>query len=165
MSYATISDVVVRYPAILTMIGTGSNDVTSASVNSHYIQDAESVVNAFIAKRYVVPVSSESILLGITADLAIFTMVAERLPKVPDFMQGRYDRAMKLLESIRDGDMVLTSGTINTGQDQEVWSTTQGYHPIFAPTLDELDQQEDKDRTLADKDTRLGDTGVRRGDC
>lgn len=155
--YATVGDVLSRYKPVSTMVGVGSYQVTSVEIDSKFIADAQGVIDGFLASRYVVPVPATPLITQIASDLAIFNMLAEKLPEIPDYMQGRYDRAMKYLEMLRDGEMSVVSATIITSGDQEAWSTTQDYHPVFAPTLDPLDQAADSDRTDADRDLRSSD--------
>lgn len=158
MSYATIDDVTKTYKPILSSIGSLPDDISSIDVASVYISRAESVVNAYLSRRYVVPVSPvEPIVVHITADLSISFILMEQQPDVPDFFQARYDRAMKLLEGLRDGELDLSSGTITTEGDQEAWSSTEDYHPVFSPVLDPIDQAVDREQVDSDKDSRVDD--------
>ncbi len=159
MAYANITDVFARYKPIGSMVGNGSLDVNSNDVASIFISDAEGFMNAFLASRYVIPVTTEPLITQIAADLAIFNMMAEKLGAVPDFMQGRYDRANSYLEKLTKGEMLLVaSGTtqITTG-DSEAWSTTGSYHPVFSPVLSPLDQAADSDYVDAERDKRVTD--------
>ena len=166
MSYATINGVFARYGPIHTLVGSAEVQATSADVSSVYIADAESYVDAYVSRRYVVPLSPvPNMITQITVDLTIFNMMVEKLPEVPSFFQPRYDRSIKTLEMLRDGKMDLSSQTIVTTGDQEAWSSTQEFHPFFNPSLDPIDQAIDKDQTDAAKADRVGDVGVRRGDC
>jgi phage gp36-like protein len=159
MAYATISDVFGRYPAINTQVGTLANEVSSVNVSSIFIADAESVVNAYLGARYNIPLSPEPIITQLTSDLAIFQMCAERLPRVPEWMQARYDRCISYLEKLRDGSMVLNpaSNTFVSTGDNYAYSTTQSYHPVFSPVLGELDQQQDFDYVRDEIATRSAD--------
>lgn len=162
MAYATIGDIFSRYAPINTMVGTGANEVTSAEVSSVFIYDAESFINAHLAKRYVIPVTTEPLITMLTSDIAIANMMFEKLGELPNFMQTRYDRAMDMLKKLTEGDMILTaSGTslVSTG-DQFAWSSTQSYHPTFSPVLDPLDQSADQEYIDAEKSARAGDIGV-----
>lgn len=159
MAYATINDVFTRYKPIASMVGTGSVDVTSQDVSSIFIQDAESFINAHLAARYDVPVTTEPVITQITADLAIFHMMAEKMTRVPDFMQERYNRSISILDKLTDGKMLLVaSGTtrVTTG-DSEAWSPTGDFHPVFHPVLDPLDQAADRDYINEGRDERSGD--------
>jgi phage gp36-like protein len=159
VAYATITDIFGRYPPINTMVGTLANEVSSVNISSMYIADAESMVNAYLAARYTVPLAAEPIITQITTDLAIFAMCTDRLPRVPEFMQGRYDRAMSHLEKLRDGAMILNpaSQTLVSTGDNFAFSTTQSYHPVFSPVLHELDQQVDTDQVRYDRNVRSAD--------
>jgi len=159
MAYATITDVFARYKPIGSMVGAGSLDVSSDDVSSIFISDAEGFMNAFLATRYVVPVTTEPLITMIASDLAISNMMFEKLGAIPDFIQGRYDRANKYLDNLREGTMLLVaSGTTQiTSGDSEAWSTVGSYHPVFSPVLDPLDQSVDTDYVEAEKDVREGD--------
>ncbi len=159
MAYATINDVYGRYPPINTMVGTLPNEVTSAQVSSMFIADAESVVNAYLGARYNIPLTPEPIITQLTSDLAIFQMCAERLPRVPEWMQNRYERSMGILEKLRDGTMILNpnSNTFVSTGDNYAYSTTQSYHPVFSPVLHELEQQQDLDYVRDEVNTRSAD--------
>jgi phage gp36-like protein len=161
MAYATISDIFGRYPPINTMVGTLANEVSSVNISSMYIADAESTVNAYLGSRYTLPLVPEPIITKITTDLAIYDMCVDRLPRVPEWMQGRYDRAIATLEKLRDGSMILNpaSNTFVSTGDNFAFSTTQSYHPVFSPVLHELDQQEDYDFVRGEINTRSADVG------
>lgn len=156
MAYATISDIFKRYPPINTLVGSGTNEIASVDVASVYISDAEGLVNAYIGSRYTVPVQNEPIITWLTSEIAIYNMVRDKQPRIPEWMQSRFDRAMEAIAAIRDGSMTLTaSGTLPVvGGDQEAWSATGSYTPIFSPVLDELDQRADPDYIAAEYDAR-----------
>jgi len=161
MSYTDIDGVFSRYKPIATLVGSADVQVTSVDVSTIFIADAEGFVDAFLSRRYETPLSPvPRIITQITSDLAIFNMMVEKLPEVPDFFQPRYDRAMSWLEMIRDGQMDLTSQTVVTTGDQDAWSSTEDYHPVFSPVLDPIDQTVDKDQVDAAKDLRSGDIGA-----
>jgi len=164
MAYATFSDVTVRYRPITTMVGTGAFDVTTDEVSSVYIWQNESYVDAFLAKRYVVPLTVASPLITqVTADLAIFHMLAEKLPSVPEYMVARKDRCDKILQMLADGDMIISSATlVGTTGDSYAWSSNMGYDPVFSSVLRDIDQRADPDRQLAEYEARWP-TGVNSG--
>lgn len=159
MAYATIADVFGRYPPINTMVGTQANEVTSVQVSSMFIADAESFINAYLGARYTLPLVAEPMITQLTTDLAIFNMCAERLPRVPEWMQNRYDRSIGILEKLRDGTMILNpaSQTLVSTGDNYAYSTTQSYHPVFSPVLHELEQQQDLDYVRDEVNTRSAD--------
>lgn len=168
MSYALLGDVVARYRPIISLIGSGSTDVTSEEVNSVYCAQAESFIDGYLALRYVVPVSPvPALITQLTADLAIFHMLAEKSIAVPEFMDKRYDRCLSILECLRDGEMVLGNSVTVAGSqgDNYAWSTTQGHHSVFHPNLDEFDSVPDHDRVQEAWTEREGDVGFDRNSC
>lgn len=165
MPYATFSDVLVRYRPLATMVGTGEYDVTSEEVSSVYVAQAEAYVDAWLARRYQVPLTIQSPLITqVTADLAIFHMLAEKLPSVPEFMDKRRERCDSILKMLSEGHMQINSATtISSGGDNFAWSTSQGYAPVFSPVLGDLDQRADRDRQEAERNVRWPNGDV--GDC
>lgn len=159
MAYATIDDIFSRFKPIRTMVGAGSFEVVSLDVASIYIADNESFVDAYLAKRYLVPITPvPSMITQITSDLTIFNMMTEKQVQVPDSFQARYDRSLKTLEMLRDGEMVLPSDVaIAAAGDNEAWSAQQDFHSTFSPVLDELEQRVDDDWVQEDIDARVDD--------
>ena len=158
MSYSDIDGIFNRYKPIRTLVGSSDVQATSADVASIFISDAEGFIDAYISRRYSVPLNPvPSLITQIASDLAIFNMMVEKLPEVPDFFQPRYDRAIKTLEMIRDGKMDISSQTIVTTGDQEAWSSTEDFHPVFNPVLDPIDQSVDSDQVAAAKSDRTSD--------
>ena len=141
--YAEYNDIVKRYNPITSMIGSGSSDVSTADVTSIYIRDAMSIVNAYLSRRYIVPLQPEPILTDLTSDIAIYRMLSDRAPRIPDFMAKRYTNATSMLEMLRDGKMDLTvsSQAVNSGGgDQFAWSNVIGggqNGPVFKPVESE----------------------------
>lgn len=158
--YATFDDVLTRYRPLRTIIGAGSYQVASEDVSSRFIHDAQGVIDGFLANRYAIPLTPTPLVTHICSDLAIFNIIVEHLPSVPDFMQGRYDRAMKYLEMLNAGSMTLGSQSAISSGDNYAWSSTMDYHPIFEPSLDPLDQAVDRDRIEDSKFDRIDDHGV-----
>lgn len=160
MSYAAFTDVTIRYRPIETMIGSGQFDVASVDVSSVFIAQAESMVDAYIGRRYVVPLSyCPPLITQITADLAVHSMLAEKLPQVPEFIDKRYERCMDILKKLAEGEMTLGNSVSVVGStgDNFAWANGMDYHPIFDPALDAMDQTADADRVAAAKSDRLSD--------
>lgn len=147
MAYAGIDDVFARYKPIRTLVGVGSFEVSSDDVSSIFVSDAESFVDAYLGRRYVTPIDPvPHMITQVTTDLAIFNMMVEKQIQVPDSFQSRYDRSIKTLEMLRDGEMILSSSvSLTSTGDQEVWSANEDFHSIFSPVLDELEQRVDTD--------------------
>jgi phage gp36-like protein len=75
-----------------------------------------------------------------TSDIALFRMIRDRAPRIPDIMQTRYTDVISMLSMIRDGKMQLTasSQTIASGGDQEAWSSAQSGSVVFKRAEDYL---------------------------
>lgn len=161
MTYATFSDVLERYKPIRTLIGSEDLQVSTLSVSSVFINDAESYVDSILGRKYVVPLSvTPAYITQITADIAIFNILTDHLPQKPDFFQPRYDRAMAMLKDLVEGSMVISSATLVTTGDNEAWSTTQGYHSVFSPVVtSDLELQADVDRVETEVDLRRAEAG------
>jgi phage gp36-like protein len=134
MSYATFSDVLKRYNPLNTMIGSGTQDVSTTDISSIYIADAESLINAFLARTYIVPVTTEPLITQIACDIAIYKVLEDRAPRIPDFAATRYTNVMSLLMMLAQNKIVLTaSGTAaNSGGDEEAWSNNLDTPPVFS---------------------------------
>lgn len=160
MAYATYDDVTARYRPVTTMVGTGEFDVTTAEVASVYLAQAEAYVDGYLANRYQVPLTVASPLITqVTADLAIFHLLAEKLPQVPEFMDKRKDRCDDILKMLSDGKMRIQSATlVGSSGDSYAWSSNMGYTPVFSPVLDDKHQRVDPDRVEADLVARDYDT-------
>lgn len=158
MPYATIDDIFARYRPIGTLVGSMETQVLSGDVASIFIGDAESFIDAYISRRYAVPLNPvPQFITQIASDLAIFNMMVEKLPEVPDFFQPRYDRSLKMIIDVACGNMNVLSATLVGTGDQEAWSSTDTYHPVFNPVLDPADQTVDKEQVDAAKSLRTGD--------
>lgn len=159
MAYATYADVIGRYNPLTTMIGTTAPDVTTTDIASMYISDAEGVINAFLGAKYVIPLAMpEPLITRIAADLAIHKVLEDRAARIPEFAVNRNKEAMDLLAMLRDGKMTLTQSQVpTTGGDQEAFSTTGSFHPVFSPVLSDIDQKADIDQIRNDRDERIGD--------
>jgi len=160
-AYTDIDTVFAKFPAIETAVGTGEFEIASLDVTSVFINQASGLVDAYLSTRYEVPFNVASIhpmVTRITTDIAICDMVRDRLPQTPEWIVSRCEDAMRMLEALRDGKMNLPGLTLaNTTGDQEVWSTVDGYHPVFSPVLDPLEQAVDVDRVDYDEDQRASD--------
>jgi phage gp36-like protein len=137
MAYATIDDVMKRYPPIETVVGSGDQLVTSVDVASIYISDAESYVNAFLRGIYVTPLAAEPVITQVTTDIAIYRMIEDHAPRIPDMAEKRMIAANSLLYMLKDGTMQLDPASqqnVTSGGDQDAWSSNlEQAGPVFTP--------------------------------
>ena len=165
--YASVQDVINRFKPITSMIGSGETDVTSSDIASVFVYGAQGIVDGYLGAKYLIPIDPvPPLITQVTADLALHSIFAEKSAQVPEWMDKRYERCMDILQNLRDGKMVLPSSVgVVTGGDQEAYSRGQGYHGIFSPVIDELDQAPDIDRVEADLNDRVDDPGVQSDLC
>lgn len=160
MAYASFNDVLGRYPPAKTMVGSSTQDISTSDISSIYIYGAEGIVNGYVGAKYETPLSTpDPLVTQVTADIALYKMCEDKLPRVPDFAERRYQHAIEILEAVRDGKMVLSSDqtVLTAGGDQDAWSSTGSFHPTFSPVLGELDQRVDADFVDQERDERLDD--------
>jgi len=137
MAYATQDDVFLRYPPIENLVGSGDMLVTTVSIASVYIADAEGYVNAFLRARYATPLVVEPVITQVTTDIAIYRMIEDHAPRIPDMAEKRMIAANSILAMLSEGKMLLDPASqtlVSTGGDQEVWSTNlEQAGPVFTP--------------------------------
>lgn len=157
--YATFDDVMKRYPPAKTMVGSGTNDVSTEDISSIYVFGAQGIVDAYIGSKYTTPVSMpEPLITQVTADISLYKLCEDKMPRIPEFAERRYTHAIEILVMIRDGKMVLSnSQVLSTQGDNEAWSSTGSFHPTFSPVLGELDQKADRDFVTSESDERSTD--------
>lgn len=148
MAYATFDNVLALYPPLSTMVGTGDYQVTTSEVASVYVWHAEAYIDAYLGKRYVVPLSGTNPLITqIASDLAIFNCLAEKLPTVPEFIDKRKRRCDSLLEKLAEGSLVLVGETeVTSAGENYAYSPNVGVDPIFTrspPGVSSCDWRDD----------------------
>jgi hypothetical protein len=153
----------VSFKDLRTIIGAGSSQVTSVEISSVFIPRQESFIDGYLGVKYSVPLASPPpyLITQLASDLTVFQILAEKSGNIPEWMDKRYDRCIKILENLRDGKMVLSSSVTTVGSqgDNFAWSPGMGHHGVFSPVLDGLDQQPDLDRIREDYDERAGERG------
>jgi phage gp36-like protein len=161
-AYAGYNDVIRRYQPLLTMIGSAAPDVSTTDIASIYIADAEGLINAYLGAKYVLPLAMpEPLITRIAADIAIYKVIEDRAPRVPEMAANRYTDAQSLLSMLRDGKMVLSNSQtfVADGGDNEAFSSTGSYHPVFSPVLRAEDQAAPSDYIDAERGERTNDHG------
>jgi len=139
MSYTSCDQVLRSYVPLTTMIGTGTTDIQTGDIASLWIAGAEALINGYIASKWVVPVTMpEPLITRLCNDITVYDILKDKQPRIPEFMQRRYDNAIAILEKLRDGDMVLTGSNVvvSSGGDNFAWSNVLSNPqtgPVFAP--------------------------------
>lgn len=87
-----------------------TDDEDSGSINADRVTEAiasaAEEMDSYLGVKYDLPITSTVPLLGkINVDMAIFNLYSRIKETVPETRQTRYERAIKLLEDIRDGKL------------------------------------------------------------
>lgn len=135
--YATVDQVLAAYNPLKTMLGTSTTDITTLDINSFFIPNAQAYIDAFVAKRYVVPLAADAMITMLTCDIAAYKICQDRAPRIPDFLKDRWLSANSILGMIRDGEMIITGSNevVSSGGDQYAWSSVldNPLGPAFRP--------------------------------
>lgn len=132
MAYSSPLDVLARW----NKVHTSNLDHDELRV---MIADADALIDARLARLYVVPVSTDPanappLLKMLSATFALLD-VFNRAKETPEWITARMTRADAILADLATGDLALvgTDGSPiaqNAGFDQPA-STTSGYVPVF----------------------------------
>ena len=111
MPYATQADMVTRFgeEELAQLTDRVNGEVIDASVLTRAIEDAETEINGYLAKRYSLPLNSTPpILQRLACDVARYYLHDDR---VTEQVRNRYTDVVKLLRSIASGEVMLESAS------------------------------------------------------
>jgi hypothetical protein len=138
--------------------GVGSlTNLTSAQILSAYIEPVEGLINARLAKLYLVPVTPAPPMLQFIADhLVAYDILYTRIYTPQRLKDSAWppkfrDDAQKLLEQLAAGEITLitASGAVVTQSNTIIaTSNTQNYHQTFLD--DSIEEAEPDQRKLDD---------------
>lgn len=108
MSYCTKDDIIKLLPEAQLIRLT--DDEGAGAVNDTRVQEAidsaAEEMDAYLGAKYELPLTSTPPILGkMNVDMAIFNLYSRVKETIPEMRQKRYDRAIKMLEDIRDGKL------------------------------------------------------------
>ena len=135
-TYTDVSRCYATVPAVGSATSVQSNEM------AFFIENAEGIINAKLAKLYTVPVLINSVappvLTAIATDLALYRALALRMFTQEQINKSvwpdRFKEAMELLDEIAAGEMLLVaSGSVLETDSSRIKleSNTQGYTPTF----------------------------------
>lgn len=114
MSYFARQDYVDRHgeQELLQLTDRDGDGIEDSGVLDKAAADADAEINAYLGARYALPLASTPELLKrIARDLVRYFLFDQR---APEEVRLRYQRAIKLLESIRNGDTSLGLPALST---------------------------------------------------
>ena len=112
MGYITQTDLENRFGSdeLLALADRDGDDVIDATVIAQAIQDAESVIDSYVARRYDLPLSTvPPILVSIACDLARFNLYTD---DPLEAVKNRRDDAVRYLRDIADGRIELQGQSV-----------------------------------------------------
>lgn len=121
MRYVSLTQVTNAIPAN-TLIQLSNDDVYAQTIDIAIVEQvvsmAEDKVDAYLQSRYTVPLQTvHSLVTEIVVRLARYNLYSRR-PEgdLPDAVKEAYKDAMRELEAIRDGKILLGINTDSTGE-------------------------------------------------
>jgi phage gp36-like protein len=150
-AYTTVSRVYLADPQVGSV-----SDITSATIATVFIADAEAMIDSYLAKYYTTPVSVAGVtfpvLTAIATDITLYRILShrvftqERLKNSP--WPDKFKEAIKWLEGIADGSITLVASDGSIAPDLqtnvEMWSNTRTY----IPTMSELPEEQSNVDTI-----------------
>jgi len=161
--YTTVSNMMILLPDVHSRTNANSAQL------SHFINMAEGRVDAYLGRRYALPLSSvPSLVETLSTQVSVYEFLSKRVfagqVAAESFWVQSYKDALKDLADISNGKMELVtdSGSVISDNNSTPWSSQQNYLPTFteddplAQIIDEdkLDDIE-SDRGFADARVRL----------
>jgi len=107
MAYATESDLIERYGAaeLLAVADRDGNGSADSGMMERALDDASAEIDVYLAGRYALPLAHvPTVLVRIACDIARYRLWADR---ASDEVRRRYEDALRLLERIASGEVVL----------------------------------------------------------
>jgi len=123
--YIIYEDVIARYPSVATW------GKTETEVNSDLIYYAEMELNSRLSAYYSVPFSaSHPTVKDLAIELTYYKALVTKKPKEAEEVRKAI---LGRLDDLKEGREFIFTGSNTTiapsGQEDEIWSTTQDYHP------------------------------------
>jgi len=113
MAYCTLDDIKDMMDAeeIIRFTDDADAGVVNTSVTDKAIAGADALIDSHIGTRYTVPVSPvPDIIVDLASDIAIYKIYSRR-SGAPDEIRQKYDDAVKYLEKVAAGKIIIPDAT------------------------------------------------------
>lgn len=110
MAYCTLDDILKKIPeaTVIQLTDDEGASLVNTSRVDEAIEGADAEIDGYCATRYTVPLDPVlPIIIKLACDLAIYNLYARVVENIPDTRQKQRDAAIKLLERIADGKVLL----------------------------------------------------------
>ncbi len=131
MSYFINQDIIDRVGTeMAAQLTTDSGSVPDQDVLDEVRQSAEGEANAYLARRYDVPVDTSdaeraAMLKGIVLDIAVYRLMLRRVPVSDDHVRA-YEAATAVLTKIARGEIVLPGASTPASTEADSPKATYG---------------------------------------
>jgi len=115
----------------------GAGTMVDDTKLNRVVLEVNSLIDTYLREKYTLPLTVVSDMInGIALDLAICSLIIERLlPDVPEGLQKKNNDAMKLLEKVRTGELILDAGLLNTAGGGAINTRTQRFSSTVLGTF------------------------------
>jgi len=139
MPYCTLSNIkaMMDEDEIIRFTDDYDAGIINTSVTDKAIAGADALIDSHIAKRYSVPVSPvPDIVLDLAVDIAIYKIYSRR-SQPPDEIRRKYDDAVKYLEKVAAGKIIIPDATAAaTSTSDTAVTITSGTRKFSRTTLE-----------------------------
>jgi len=138
--YCTLDDLKAQIPEqnlIDLTDDEGTGQINQSRVDAA-IQNATDIINGYVGGRYAVPFDPvPGLIRTIAVDITLYKLYERRFEtEMPETMTMRYKNALKLLEQIQKG-MIMLGVSASTGSESAVYRTNMASEDrIFRELLD-----------------------------
>jgi len=120
MSYSDIEDIknLVSERTLIALTDDSNSGVIDEAKILEAISSADAEIDGYCAVRYRVPFSDvPSLIKKLSSDIAVYNLYSRRGDDIPASRRERYQNAVRILEAISLGAVLLSSETSPTGAE------------------------------------------------
>jgi len=114
MPYTTLDNIVnqISEATVIQLTDDYQSEAVDGDRITEAITDADAIIDGYCSGRYVVPFNPvPAIIAKCSLDIAIYNLYARRVETMPEVRDKNYNNAIKLLQSIAKGDILLNGTT------------------------------------------------------
>lgn len=122
MAYSATADIlkVMSEPELVQLSNDDAAATTADETNvAQAITDADEIIDGFVRGRYGVPLSPvPGLIKKLSVDIAVYHLwMRRRRAEMPEGIEKSYQNAVKLLEKIQQGKVLLSASELESGAE------------------------------------------------
>ena len=128
MGYSSVDDLkkIKSEDDLIALTDDEGNGTINADRINEAIDIADREIDAYCSGKYTVPFSSPpEIIKNISAQMAVYHLIARRRDEVEDVWQRKYDNCLKLLKQMQSGAIILAVSGENPDNSVKYTSKTR----------------------------------------